>query len=174
MADRTDAEAVLITGAYGTGKSSMVEEIATILEERGVRFGALDLDWLGWFDPGFGYGDHAAGWPVKLKNIDAIVGNYYDTGVRRFALAGSMESTDQLVDLGDSLGMSFTTVRLTVPIEEIERRLSIAVTTGRQDDRLVAKAQLAEGRGMGIEDLAVENDREIRPTALEILSALGW
>jgi hypothetical protein len=174
VAERTDAEAVLITGAYGTGKTSMVEEIAAILEERGVRFGALDLDWLGWFDPGFGGGDHAAGWPVKLKNIDAIVGNYYDTGVRRFALAGSMDSTEQLMDLREALGMSFTTVRLVIPFEEIERRLSTAVTTGREDDLLVAQAQLAERRGEGIEDLVFENDREIRMTATEILSALGW
>jgi energy-coupling factor transporter ATP-binding protein EcfA2 len=174
VTDRTDAEAVLIIGAYGTGKSSMVEELASILEEREVRFGALDLDWLGWFDPGFGSGEHAAGWPVKLKNIDAVVGNYYDTGVRRFALAGSVESTGQVADLRGALGMSFTTVRLTLPIEEIELRLSTAVTTGRQDDVLVARAQIAEGRGEGIEDLVFENDRQIRTTALEVLSVLGW
>ena len=86
MADRSDAEAVLVTGAFGTGKTSAIEEIADILEARGVRYGAIDLDWLSWFDPGSG-GDHWAGTPVMLKNVDAVVGNYYDTGVRRFALA---------------------------------------------------------------------------------------
>jgi hypothetical protein len=72
VTDRSDARAVVVTGAYGTGKSSLVEEIADILEHRRVRYGALDLDWLGWFDPGFGDGDHDAGFPVKLKNVDAV------------------------------------------------------------------------------------------------------
>ena len=62
MADRSDAEAVLVTGAFGTGKTSTIEEIADILEARGVRYGAIDLDWLSWFDPGSG-GDHWAGMP---------------------------------------------------------------------------------------------------------------
>jgi hypothetical protein len=37
-------EGVLLTGMFGTGKS-------TILEERGAAFAAIDLDWLGWYDP---------------------------------------------------------------------------------------------------------------------------
>jgi len=69
MADRSDAEAVLVTGAFGTGKTSAIEEIADILEARGVRYGAIDLDWLSWFDPGSG-DDHWAGIPVMLKNVE--------------------------------------------------------------------------------------------------------
>jgi len=97
MSDRSDAAAVVITGAYGAGKTSLVEEIADILEGRGLRYGAIDLDWLGWFDPG--YGDHDAGRPVMLRNVDAVVGNYYDTGVRLFALAGAMSSSDEVDEL---------------------------------------------------------------------------
>ncbi len=44
MADRSDPEAVLITGVYGSGKTSVVEEIADVLERRGVPYAALDLD----------------------------------------------------------------------------------------------------------------------------------
>ena len=42
-----EPRALLVTGAYGTGKTSLVEEIADIFEHGGVRFGAIDLDWLG-------------------------------------------------------------------------------------------------------------------------------
>jgi adenylylsulfate kinase-like enzyme len=170
--DRSDAHAVLITGAYGTGKTSLVEEIADILEQRRVRFAALDLDWLGWFDPGFG--DHDAGFPVKLKNVDAVVGNYYDAGVRRFAMAGSMGSQQQAAALRDTLGMPLFIVRLTLPIDEIERRLSGFVTAGRKDDLEVARAQVAEGRGEDVGDLVIANDRPIRDVAAEVLAALGW
>ena len=40
---------MLLTGVYGAGKSTLVAEIATVFEERGEPFAAIDLDWLGWF-----------------------------------------------------------------------------------------------------------------------------
>ncbi len=172
MSDRSDAAAVVIIGAYGAGKTSLVEEIADILEGRGLRYGAIDLDWLGWFDPG--YGDHDAGRPVMLRNVDAVVGNYYDTGVRLFALAGAMSSSDEVDELAAALAMPLTVVRLTVPIDEIERRLGDSVTAGRNDDLQVAREWIATGRGEDVGDLIVANDRPIRDVALEIVSALGW
>ena len=50
MTGRSDAQGVLFTGVYGAGKTSMVEEIADITEERGLRPGAIDPDWLGWIE----------------------------------------------------------------------------------------------------------------------------
>jgi Mrp family chromosome partitioning ATPase len=41
---------VLIVGVYGTGKTSVCTEIAEVLEAAGVSYGAIDLDWLGWYD----------------------------------------------------------------------------------------------------------------------------
>ena len=43
---------VLISGAFGTGKSSIAEEMATVIEGRGLAYAAIDLDWLAWFDTG--------------------------------------------------------------------------------------------------------------------------
>lgn len=172
MSDRSDAQAVLLTGVFGAGKTSMVEEIADIMEERGVRYGAIDLDWLGWFDPGFG--DHDAGRPVMMQNVDAVVGNYYATGVRRFALAGTVSSTDELDELRAALAMPLTVVRLTVPIQEIARRLGDSVTAGRQDDLRVARESIASGRGEEIGDLVIDNNRPIREATLQVVSTLGW
>jgi len=47
------AKAVLLTGVYGSGKTAVAEEIASVLEEQGMAYAALDLDWLGWFDAGW-------------------------------------------------------------------------------------------------------------------------
>ena len=44
--------AVLITGVYGSGKSSVAEEIAAVLEEHNGPYALLDLDFLGWFNTG--------------------------------------------------------------------------------------------------------------------------
>ena len=52
------AEGVLLTGVYGSGKSSVAEEIAYLLEQRGDPYALLDLDYLGW--AGTGTGDHVA------------------------------------------------------------------------------------------------------------------
>jgi adenylylsulfate kinase len=172
MMDRSEAEAVLITGAYGTGKTSLVEEIADILEGRGVRYGALDLDWLAWFDPGSA--DHSAGNLVMLKNLGTVAGNYLDAGVRRLALAGAMASADDVDAVRRTLAMPLFVVRLTVPFEVIERRLGGAVTAGRQDDLQVARSWLADGRGEDIGDLVLENDRPIRQVAQQVLDTLGW
>jgi putative protein kinase ArgK-like GTPase of G3E family len=46
------AEAVLVTGVYGSGKSTVVADIGGLLEERGEYYGVLDIDWLGRFDAG--------------------------------------------------------------------------------------------------------------------------
>jgi adenylylsulfate kinase-like enzyme len=46
--------AVLVTGVYCAGKSTVVADIGALLESRGERYGVLDVDWLGWFDAGAG------------------------------------------------------------------------------------------------------------------------
>ena len=137
-----------------------------------MRYAAIDLDWLCWFDPGVP--DHAAAVPTMLNNVDAVVGNYYETGVRLYALAGRMDSRADIEDLRTALGMPMTTVRLTAPLGEIERRLSASVTSGRQTDLSMARAWYAEGSGEDIGDVAIGNDGPLRDVALEVLAALGW
>jgi hypothetical protein len=63
---------------------------------------------------------------------------------------------------------------LTVPLEEITRRLRSDVTTGRQDDLREAAHWLAASKGSGIEDLVMPNERPIRDVAADILDWLEW
>ena len=50
MARTETTEAVLVTGVYGSGKSSVIAEMAYLL--RGQSYAAIDLDWLAWHDTG--------------------------------------------------------------------------------------------------------------------------
>ena len=61
------AEGVLLTGVYGSGKSSVAEEIAYVLEQWGDRYALLDLDYLSW--AGTGNEDGAAEFGLMLQNL---------------------------------------------------------------------------------------------------------
>lgn len=170
--NRGAERAVLITGVYGSGKSSVVEEMASVLEERGVPYALLDLDFLAWFDTGAADGptEHR----MMLTNLAAVVGNYLAVGVRFFVLAYAVRGATELDDIRAVLPMPLKVVRLTVPMAEIGRRLGSDVTTGRQEDLREAAVWVASARGAGIEDPTVPNDRPIREVALDVLNRLGW
>ena len=157
---------------YGSGKSSVAEEMAAVLEEHNAPYALLDLDFLAWFDTG------GEGGPTEhrmmLRNLSALVGNYLDVGVRFFILAKAVRDRAELEDLRAGLPMPLKVVRLTVPMEEIEERLSHDVTTGRRNDLREAAAWVAASFGVGIADRTVPNDRPIREVAVEVLGWLGW
>jgi len=165
---------VLVTGAFGVGKTSLIEEMAEVFEEHAIRYAAIDLDWLAWFDVGGGPDDHAAAVPTMLKNIDAVAGNYYETGVRVFAIAGAVGSLQDIEAIRAALAMPLTSVRLTVPLAEIERRLSSSVTSGRQVDLSMAREWFADRTGEEVGDIVITNDRPIREVALAVFDELGW
>jgi hypothetical protein len=160
--------AVLITGVYGSGKSSVAQEIAHLLEKQDAPYALLDLDFLGWFDTGVEGGptEHS----VMLRNLAALVGNYLAVGVRFFVLAGAIHDRAELDGLAAELPMPLRVVMLTVPLREIEERLRSDVTTGRREDLREAAAWVAGSLGVGIEDKMVSNERPIREVAADILN----
>jgi chloramphenicol 3-O-phosphotransferase len=165
-------EAVLITGVYGSGKSSVAEEMAAVLEEHNAPYALLDLDFLAWFDTG------GEGGPTEhrmmLRNLAAVVGNYLAVGVRFFVLAYAVRDGTVLDGIRATLPMPLKVVRLTVPLEKIGDRLSHNPTDGRGDDLREAAAWVAASYGVGLEDMTVPNDRPIREVDTDILDWLGW
>ena len=166
-----DTEALLLTGLFGTGKSSVASEMAETLEARGVLYAAIDLDWLCWGYAGEGPGaEHR----MLLANVVPVVVNYRSAGVTRFILARSMRTRDEVDGLREAIGMPLRVVRLTAPWDEIERRLRSDVTSGRQQDLREAAAWRDANDDEGAEDRVVANDRPIGEVAQEILVWLGW
>ena len=166
------AGAVLLTGVYGTGKSSVGAELAYLLQERGERFALLDLDFLGWAatgQPGRSYG-----FQLMLANLRAVLTNYAQAGVDWYVLAYFVRDGGELAALRDAVAVPLSVIRLEVPVEEISRRLAADVTTERQDDLRVAAASVAAGEGVGLEDLLVSNNRPVSVVAREVLAFLGW
>ncbi len=166
-----DSLALLVTGAFGTGKSSVVEEAAELLEATLPPFAAIDLDWLAWSNaPGADHDEHT----ILGRNLAAVAAIYREAGVRRFLLAGSIGDSDALAAVREAVGMPVVVVRLTAPIDVIEARLGGAPTSGRADDLERARAWLEAGTGEGLEAYVVENAGPVRDAALRVLAVAGW
>lgn len=167
-----EAEGVLLTGVYGSGKSSVAEEIAYLLEQRGEPYALLDLDYLSW--AGTGTDNRAAEFGLMLQNLTAVAANYRRAGIRFFVLAYFARSPGEVQGVRDALGLPLRVVRLTVSLPDIEQRLASDVTTGRRDDLREAASSIASAEGVGVEDVAVSNDRPIRVVVRDVMTFLGW
>ena len=94
MRTADDVDGVLITGVYGTGKSSVAAEIAETLERHGVPYGALDLDWLTWFEvPG-----------MATRRRDACISR---TSPTSFATTALSECVTSCSPVRSAIGTSF-------------------------------------------------------------------
>jgi hypothetical protein len=166
----TAASGVLISGLYGAGKSSAAEEIATRLERVGLPYGAIDMDWLGWFD----VGSDETHERVLLRNVVAVVTTYLAVGVRYFVMAGFLGRRSRLDGLRAELPFPLTLVELRVPWPEIERRLRASPTSGRLDDLRDMRAWIESGAESSRADATIEGDRPVAEVASEILNVLRW
>lgn len=165
-------EAALLTGAFGVGKSTVLQEMAEIIEAAGVRYAALDLDWLMWGWPGEDTPE--AGRELLHDNLASVAANYRRRGVDRFLLAGTLETDADVTALRGALDMPMRVVTLTLPIAEIQRRLASSPTAGRLEDLRRSQEMLAAGGAQGLGDLEVSNDRPLPEVVNEILDWLGW
>ena len=166
------AEGVLITGVYGSGKSSVAAEIAYVLEQRGEPYALLDLDYLGWADAG--RAGRASEVRLMLTNLAAVAANYRQAGIRRFVLAWFPRDAGELQAVRNAVGLPLQVAQLTVSLADIEHRLASDVTTGRRDDLRAAAAALAAGQGDGLADIVVRNDRPVDVVAAELMTFLRW
>jgi hypothetical protein len=166
------AEGVLLTGVYGSGKSSVAQEIAYLLEQRGEPFALLDLDFLSW--AGTGTGDRPEEFGLMRQNLTAVAANYRRAGIELFVLAYFARSADEVDGVRTALKLPLRVVRLTVPLADIRQRLAGDVTSGRRDDLREAAASMAAAEGVGVEDIVIKNDRPVRIVARDVMTFLGW
>jgi hypothetical protein len=166
----TEPRTLLITGAYGTGKSTLAGEIAELLADRRVPCAAIDIDWLGWFwlpgERGHTVND------VVVANLRAIAANYAAAGVDRLILAGTIRRRDELDQLAAVLPGPLRVLQLTVPFDEIARRLSADALTSRADD--LAQSATEPAAGAEIADITLANDGDVDDLAKRVAGWLGW
>lgn len=167
-----DSQAVLLTGVYGSGKTSVAEEMETVCGRHGLPYAAIDLDWLGCFD--VGWDDDEAEHRLMTKNLDAVAGIYLAAGVRFLVLALSIEHRWELEGIRSAIPPPLRVVRLVVDIEVVERRCASDPTSGRRIDVEWAREWVERDTGAGLEDFVVTDDRPLPQVAAEVIDRLGW
>ena len=164
-------QAILISGVYGVGKSTMAAQIADLLEARGVHYAALDLDWLSWAWSDDGDHGHA----LMLEHLALVVRNLRRRGNDRFVLAGAIMRDVEWQAIRDTMAMPIRLVRLTASPEVLRDRFAAEPTSGRLDDLRQTETWLAApGDDEPTPDLVIANDGPIVDTAAAILAWTGW
>lgn len=176
-------EAALITGVFGSGKSTVLAEAADLLEVGGLPFAAIDVDWLGWAmtaADAAGESDdatraaHPAFADLALENLALVVANDRRHGIERFLLAHAVWTPDELAALRAAMDMPVRVISLTVPLPVVQARLSSDPTRARQDDLARTEAFVASGADPVPVDLALDADRPVATIARELVDWLGW
>jgi hypothetical protein len=166
------AEGVLLTGVYGSGKSSVAREIAYLLEQRVQSYALLDLDYLSWAGTGTDR-------PRSRIRVDAAEsgrsGGELLAGRDPAVCTGLLRSQPRRdARRAGGSGVAAAGRAPDSRTADIERRLAGDVTSGRPDDLREAAASIAVAEGAGVEDVAISNDRPIGVVARDVMTFLGW
>lgn len=169
--DGDGAAAILLTGVFGSGKTTVAEEVADRLESLEPPFAAVDLDWLAWSNAGGSGHDDVT---LLATNLAAVAATFRAAGARRFVLAGAVDDAGSLDAIRAALAMPLLVVRLEVPIEIVEARLGGAPTRGRADDLARARDWFAARAGGGLEDAVLDGTLPVATLAERVLELVGW
>jgi len=164
-------EAVLVTGLYGSGKSSLVAEMAEMLDAAGISFGAIDVDWLSWYRLA---GDRTDGPDLRAQNLSNVADRYLASGVQHLLLADAVRDDDGISQLRALIPCPLSVVLLETPMAVIERRLSVDPMSGRARDLQNAHKWQQRGIGQVTADLVLDGEAPLIQSAERVLTWLGW
>jgi hypothetical protein len=164
---------LIITGAMGAGKTSVLGEASDILALQGIAHAAIDLDALGLAHlPSAAVSD-----AVMYRNLQSVCENYASLGVRRLLLARAIEDRAGLELCSRVVSASNTVVcRLTASIEAMEQRVRLRESgvSRRSYVARVAELNTILERAQ-LEDFTVTNEnRPLTEVAHELLVTAGW
>jgi chloramphenicol 3-O-phosphotransferase len=113
-----DATAVLIvTGAPGAGKTSVVSALSSLLEAEGVAHGAFETEQLQWGHPWLSFEDAVA-------QLSAVLRMQRELGRRLFLLVATTETAAELRALRDAVAaQDVLVVALSAPPETVAARV---------------------------------------------------
>ncbi|MGP3933783.1 hypothetical protein [Nonomuraea sp. KM88] len=168
------AEALLITGTVGVGKTSVADAAGDVLSDAGVPNAVIDVDWLrrAWPAPP---GDPFNG-ALTMRNLRPVAANFLAAGAQRLVLAGVVESRAERASYAEVLGVPLTVCRLHAALPEVRGRLRTRHTNdpGSLDWHLERAGELASILDAAqVEDYAVDACAG-PPAQVAALVVKGW
>jgi hypothetical protein len=168
----SDMTAVLLTGVYGSGKTTLAVELVDRLADAGEHAAAIDLDWLGWYGAPTTWDEHDDP-RLTLEHLALMAARYASVGVRRLVLAGTIPAGSR-ARYEAAVSVPLTVVRLEVPEAVLRDRLAGDPNASRADD--LERALEALGRADPVDgaDWSIDATGPIAATAHVVLARLGW
>ncbi|MEI8410287.1 MULTISPECIES: hypothetical protein [unclassified Kribbella] len=175
------AQAVLLTGGQGVGKTTLGQAIGRLLTSRQHSTGVLDLDAVAQFGPAGSPGPAIAGRPLpgglrfhdqlRVHNLAAVWTTYRDAGARFLVVSGPVDTADHRAAYASALpDCDVQVVRVVTPPDLIAER----TRTTRGPGWSLQAALDEAANHQPIQDHTVTNDRTPAEAAAEIVGKLGW
>jgi adenylate kinase family enzyme len=161
----------VITGAPGSGKSSVTEALTTLLDNAGIEHGALESEQLAWGSPWLDE-------ELAYEQLAVVLRMQRSYGRRMFVVVATTETQEQLDALLRAIGAARSfVVALTVPGELASSRV-----LEREPERWAARDSLAEHAAElapvipalpGVDLVLSTDGRDPESVAAELLDALS-
>jgi hypothetical protein len=167
-----EIKVLVISGAMGSGKTTVLTEASDLLTAANIPHAAIDLDALGLGHLPAGTTDE-----LQARNFAAVWRNYAALGVTRLLVSEALDTGAKRAQLqGVIHEASIIVCRLRAKLSTMEQRVR-ARELGILQERFVARvAELEAALDAGqAEDFSVVNDaRSITDVAREVLIRAGW
>jgi adenylylsulfate kinase len=169
--------AALLSGTVGAGKTTVGEELAGLLQDRGEPHAFIDLDRLSelWPAPQ----DDPFNEQLVLGNLAAVTRNFAAAGARTLVMSGVVETAEGVDKYRLAIGgCPLTVVRVTASLGSIADRLQKRHEYWDPDglswhlDRAPELAAALDASGLG--PMVIANDGDPREAAALLLEKLGW
>ncbi|MDH6521129.1 hypothetical protein M2164_007761 [Streptomyces sp. SAI-208] len=172
------AEALLVGGRAGVGKTTVGWEVSARLRAAGVAHAVIDGDFMGQVHPAPEGDPHRSA--IGERNLTAVWGNYAALGYRRLVYVNTVCVLEEATGMfrramGD--GVRIVRVLLTATDDTAERRLTGRELGSELEQELrgsARKARLLDERAPAGTLRVVTDDRTVSDIAAEVTAATGW
>lgn len=168
------ARALLLIGPVGSGKTTTLHEIESILNQAGTPNAIVDLDWLAWATPA--PSSAATVHDLLVANLTAVWQTFHAAGIQHIALARMLSDPAELETVRGALrGCAVTVVELSADPGILEQRIRLRDRGVELTEHLaLLDAYDAEGAEVRADAIIEIDDQTPGQVARDVLGVAGW